>query len=314
MYEEASMFGSRYNYGEFRRSSLMRDMAKAKFGNAPEPGEKAPDFELRTLDGGKVRLDELRQKGNVVLTFGSATCPMTAASAGALQALYKKFAGQDVEFLFVYVREAHPGERLPAHRSLAEKVKAAELFREQEEITFPILIDELSGKVHRRYGSLPNPTYIVDRSGRIAFRSLSTRPEAVREALEELIERQQERNVDHAVVRGGEDRGWPPLRSLLYSYRALQRGGERAIGEFRRELGVPGEIALVGSRLASPIVEHPQATVATIAAVAGVLGLGLWVGIMLRHRRFERLPYNAYDYAQAEPRRTGTDDYESFGI
>jgi len=305
------MFGlSRYNYQEFRRSGLMKDMAKAKFGTAPEPGEKAPDFELRTLDGKKIRLEDFRQKNNVVLTFGSATCPLTAASASALQALHKEYAGQGVEFLFVYVREAHPGERLPAHRSIAEKVRAAELFRKEEEIAFPILIDELNGKVHRRYGSLPNPTYIIDRSGRIAFRSLSTRPETVREALQELIERQEARKVDHAIVRGGEDRGWPPLRSFLYSYRALERGGERAISEFRSELGVPGEIALVSSRLASPVVEHPRATVATIAAVAGVLGLGLWAGLMLRRRRIERLPYSGYDYARRESHRTGTDDYE----
>jgi len=164
--------------------------------------------------------------------------------------------------------------------------------------------------VHRRYGSLPNPTYIVDRSGRIAFRSLSTRPEAVREALRELIARQQERKVDHAVVRGGEDRGWPPLRSFLYSYRALERGGERSIGEFRRELGMPGKIALMSSRLASPVVEHPQATAATIAAVAGVLGMGLWLGVILRRHRIERQPYGGYDYARHNPSRTGTDDYE----
>ena len=74
------------------------------------------------------------------------------------------------------------------------------MLRDEESITFPILLDELSGKVHRRYGSLPNPTYIIDRSGRIAFRSFSSRPDAVREALEELLERQQKRNVDHAVV------------------------------------------------------------------------------------------------------------------
>jgi peroxiredoxin len=309
------MFGlPRYNYEEFRRSRLMRDIARGRFSTAPEPGGPAPDFELRTLDGDKIRLDELRQKHNVVLTFGSATCPLTMASVGSLQALYRKFAGQRVEFLFVYVREAHPGERLHAHRRLAEKIKAAELLRSEEKITFPILIDELNGKVHRKYGSLPNPTYIVDRSGRIAFRSLSTRPDAVREALTELIERQQERHVDHAVVHGGEDRRWPPLRSLLYSRRALERGGERAISEFRRELGVPGEIALVSSRLASPVVEHPRATAATIAAVAGVLGLGLWVGSVLRRRRFERLPYSGYDYAPRESRRTGTNDYEAFGI
>jgi peroxiredoxin len=305
------MFGfSRYNYQEFRRSGLVKDMAKARFGAAPQPGEKAPDFELQTLDGNKIRLDDLRRKSNVVLSFGSATCPLTASSVSAWRTLYREYVGRGVEFLFVYVREAHPGERLAAHRSLAEKIKAAELFRQQEEITFPILIDDLSGKVHRRYGSLPNPTYIVDRSGRIAFRSLSTRPEAVREALQELIKHQDERQVDHAVVGGGEDRGGPPLRSFLYSYRALGRGGERSIGEFRRELGVPGTIVLVSSRLATPVVEHPRATAATIAAVAGVLGLGLWAGLMLRRRRIERLPYSGYDYARHESRRTGTDDYE----
>ena len=308
------MFGlPRYNYEEFRRSRLLRDIAKGS-STAPRPGEQAPDFELRTLDGDKIRLDELRQNSNVVLIFGSATCPLTVASVRPLQALAGRFASRGVEFLLVYVREAHPGERLRAHRSLAEKVKAAELLRREEKITFPILIDELNGKVHRQYGSLPNPTYIVDRSGRIAFRSLFTRPDAVRDALEELLERQQERNVDHAVVRGGEDRRWPALRSLLYSQRALERGGERAISEFRRELGVPGEIALVSSRLASPILEHPGATAATIAAVAGVLGLGLWVGAVLRRRRFEHLPYSAYDFMTREPLREGTSGYEAFGI
>ena len=104
------------------------------------------------------------------------------------------------------------------------------------------------------------------------------------------------------------------LLSLLYSQRALERGGERAISEFRHELGVPGEIALVSSRLASPIVEHPRATAATIAAVAGILGLGLWVGICLRRRRFAGLPYSGYDYVPRGSHRTGTDDYEAFGI
>lgn len=310
------MFGlPRYNYEEFRRSRLMKDIAKAGFKtSAPNPGEQAPDFELRTLDGEKIRLHDVWRKNNVVLTFGSATCPLTLASAKSLQALSKEFDGEGVQFLFVYTREAHPGERLHAHRSLDEKAKAAELLRREEKLTYPILIDELSGKVHRKYGSLPNPTYIVDRSGRIAFRSLSTRPEAVREALEELIERQQLENVDHVVVRGGEDRRWPPLLSLLYSRRALERGGERAVSEFRRELGVPGKIALVSSRLASPVVEHPRATAATIAAVAGVLGLGLWVGTFLRRRRFARLPYSGYDYVPRGAHRTGTDDYEAFGI
>ena len=89
------MFGlSRYNYEEFRRSRLMRDIAKARFNAAPTPGEQAPDFELKTLDGEIIRLHDVWRNNNVVLTFGSATCPLTAASAKSLQALYKEFAGK----------------------------------------------------------------------------------------------------------------------------------------------------------------------------------------------------------------------------
>ena len=308
------MFGSsRYNYEEFHRGTLIKNIAKARFSNAPESGERAPDFELSTLEGDKIRLSDLEDRANVVLTFGSATCPLTAGSVPALERLYRKYGKRGVEFLLVYVREAHPGERLPAHRNMHDKARAAAVLRDEEGITFPILLDDLGGKVHRRYGSLPNPTYIIDRSGRIAFRSFSSRPDAVREALEELLERQQERNVDHAVVHGGEDKGWPALSSFLHAYRALERGGERSMRGFQRELGVPGKLALMGSRVASPVMEHPRVTAATIAAVAGVLGLGLWLGMVLRRRRQEQAPYHGYDYA-TRSRRGPADDYEAVGI
>src|SRR5262249_27869338 len=161
--------------------------------------EKAPDFELRSLKGKKIELSDFQGQKNIVLTFGSATCPFTASSLRRLNELYRDYkSNKEVEFLFVYIREAHPGERLPAHHSIEHKTRAAQVLRDEENLRFNILIDELDGRVHSKYGKMPNPTYIIDKSGRVAFRSLWSRVTSVREALEELLDAQKSRDTDHA--------------------------------------------------------------------------------------------------------------------
>ena len=301
------MFGfSNYNYDRFNKNSLLKDMARSKFGNAPEPGDDAPDFTLRTVDGDKVKLSDYADERNVLLTFGSATCPATAASIAGIRDLHEEF-GDDVQFLFVYVREAHPGDELPPHRSMDDKMNAAELLRDEEELEMPILLDELGGKVHRKYGSMPNPSFLIDKSGRVAFRSLASRPSSLRKAIEELIEVQEDRDTDHAIVNDGEDSALPPLKMFLHAQRALERGGDEAVDNFREEMGLPGRIALTGGRIARPVVENPGATAATALAIAGVVGLGLYVGLQLRKKRFENLPYRGQSSRKARPK--GEDDY-----
>ena len=107
---------SGYNYQHFSRE-LFHDLAGTEF-SGPGPGERAPDFKATTLDGEAVRLSDFAKKKNVLLVFGSATCPMTAASIGGINELYDRFRGDEIEFLFIYVREAHPGEIIPAHGSM----------------------------------------------------------------------------------------------------------------------------------------------------------------------------------------------------
>jgi peroxiredoxin len=304
------MFGNaRYNYPEFKKTMLMK-IAETQFGNAPEPGDRAPDFELRTIDGDKVRQSDYRGEKNVILTFGSATCPLTASTISGLQEIYDDYSDEDVECLFVYVREAHPGDELPPHKNMNDKVHAAELLRHEEGLEMPILVDDLGGKVHRKYSGQPNPTFLIDKSGRVAYRQLATDPADLRDALDELLERQGDRGVEHAVVNGGESETVPALKPMLYAHRALERGGQKAISNFRSELGFPGRMAITGGRVARPVAEHPKTTVATAVAVAGVLGLGLWLGKELRNRRFQRTPYDFPEYR----RGSGFNDYEAVGI
>ncbi len=196
------MFGSKYNYETFQRNRLLRDLATSQLGGAPRPGDRAPDFVGRTLQGDTVHLKDFRGRKNIVLTFGSATCPQTAGSLPGLNNLYTD-RDPNVEFFFVYTREAHPGEKLEAHGSYEEKVKAAELLRQEESVDIPIIVDEVDGNIHRKYGKLPNPTFIIDKSGRIAFRSLGTRASVINAALDELLELQRDEGKDHAIVCGG---------------------------------------------------------------------------------------------------------------
>jgi hypothetical protein len=310
MFPEATMFGNaRYNYPEFKKTMLTKVMER-QFGDAPDPGERAPDFELRTLEGDKIRLSDYRGERNVVLTFGSATCPLTAASISGLRDLHDDFSDDDVEFLFVYVREAHPGEELPPHRNLADKVRAAELLREEEDLETPILIDDLGGKVHRKYSGQPNPSFLIDKSGRVGYRQLATNPSRLRDAINELLDRQRERGVEHAIVNGGQDLDMPALRPMMFAHRALERGGQRSISNFRTEFGIPGRMAVVGGRMARPVADHPVVSLATAAAIAGTIGLGLWIGSQLRQRRFARRPYEFPEYR----RKSGYNEYEAVGI
>ncbi len=310
------MFGfTPYNYETFRRNLLIKDLAFTKFLGAPKPGDKAPDFQGRTIDGDKIRLSDFEGESNVVLTFGSVTCPFTAASIKGLNELYEDF-GDEVEFLFVYVREAHPGEEIGPHRDMREKLRAAEQFREEEDVDIPIIVDDLNGRIHKKYGKAPNPTYLIDRSGRISFRMLNTNATVLGAAIEELIERQGDRGADHVVVHGGEYHGIPKASALLHTHRALRRGGKKSVDDFKHEMGWPGRVALTGSRVAEPVIEHPLATLAMLGATAGVIALGIWGGLALRNRR--KLPYrNPYDYGQFKTRRRDRDDrndYEAVGI
>lgn len=304
------MFGiSRYNYEAFTREMLRKEMAQQNRG--PKPGERAPEFEIESVEGETIRLSDYLGEKNVVLTFGSATCPMTAGSISGMNDLSAEYNGDDVQFLFVYVREAHPGDALPAHRSMEEKMRAARLLRQEEEIDMPVLVDDLRGSLHRKYGKLPNPTFIIDKSGRIAFRALWTRPGVVEDALGELLERQRDRGVEHAVVNGGEDRSLPRYYALVHAYRALERGGEKAKKDFRRALGVRGRVALASSRMADPLVMNPGKALAAAAITGGVITAGLLAGRKLREKRFSnKRPYNIYEGAQYRTgTKTGT-DYE----
>jgi len=71
---------------------------------APRVGALAPDFTLTTLDGGTVKLDELRGQP-VVLNFWATWCPACREQMPYLQAAFEQ-KGQEVKFIAIDVGES----------------------------------------------------------------------------------------------------------------------------------------------------------------------------------------------------------------
>lgn len=152
-----------YNYNTFDRHHY--DLTEF---SGPGIGDPAPDFSALLLDGSNVRLSDY-QNSLTVLEMGSITCPIYQSRLKGMIQLVHQFP--DVQFLMLYVREAHPGERIGEHHSLEEKkARATELEQEFGE-TRTLLIDDLDGTAHSLYGAMPNSVFIIDRNRTIAFRS-----------------------------------------------------------------------------------------------------------------------------------------------
>jgi hypothetical protein len=113
-----------------------------------------------------------------------------------LNQLYERYREKGFEFLTIYVREPHPGENYGAHKTWEQKLKFARDCREQDGVRTKLLVDDLQGTVHRTYGTLPNMIYIIDKSGRIAYKSMWTDHEEIASVLSNLV------LADELVLKG----------------------------------------------------------------------------------------------------------------
>jgi len=96
--------------------------------------------------------------------------------------MYRRYKDR-VEFVSIYVREAHPveGWREEGNDRVGVTVKQPRTFGEREEVaraccgrlemSMPLLVDEIDDRVGLAYQGMPNRLYIIDRDGRVAYKS-----------------------------------------------------------------------------------------------------------------------------------------------
>lgn len=187
----------------------------------PRAGEPAKDFTAVDFEGGEVKLSDFKGKW-VVLETGSATCSMYTKNIDGMHRLAKEFP--DVEFLVVYVREAHPGERLHQHKSFEEKKRAAHLLPRKYGENRRILIDSLDGQMHRAYGGMPNVVYVINPEGVVHYRCDWAHVNGVRKALTERDHIHTDEHADMADINA--------QRSPWIAVKTMWTGGILALWDF----------------------------------------------------------------------------------
>lgn len=190
--------------------------------DAPALGDTAPDFELPDVAGAPVRLRELRGRP-VVVEFGSYTCPIFCEHAATMEQLAARHS--ESAFVVIYTREAHPGERTPAHRVQADKDAAARRLVADEGLRRNVLVDTLDAGVHRMYGTAWDAVFILDADGVVVLRRAWNRRDGVEAMLESLS------SGDLVVPRASLDMSPPTTRPFG---EGLLRGGEQAVRDCYR--------------------------------------------------------------------------------
>jgi len=85
-----------------------------------------------------------------------------------------------VEFLLVYIREAHPsdgwvtrrnqqeGISIASPKTLEERANVCTLAQGKLKITMPTVVDGMNDGANKAYGAWPDRLYVIDTEGRVA--------------------------------------------------------------------------------------------------------------------------------------------------
>lgn len=120
----------------------------------------------------------------------------------ALNSLYRQYRDR-AAFYVVYIQEAHPIDRwqvednleddvlVASARSSDERYSAAGLCVTKLGIELPAIIDEPDNRVERAYTGWPDRLYVIDRDGRVAYKSAAGpfgfKPAAVEATLKRIL-------------------------------------------------------------------------------------------------------------------------------
>lgn len=168
-----------YNYKRFKLSHYGNN----KTFDGPKAGERAPGFSVYDLQGEEVELSYFLNKP-VVLETGSITCNVYTANVSSMCELANEFP--QFNFLVLYVREAHPGEKIGPHKSLEEKTERARMLGDEVGEKRTILVDSLEGNTHRTYGTAPDMVHVISRGGQVLYREQWNHVDKLKEVLEAI--------------------------------------------------------------------------------------------------------------------------------
>ena len=152
-------------------------------------------------------------------------------AAEAMDAFTDRLADRTVRSVFIYTREAHPGEHYRHHSSMDDKRSNARAFQKHSNVSRQILLDDVEGTAHQGYGILPNMTWIIGRGGVILYKGAWTGVEDVEDAYNSLMDGQARRIDDQLVPFYSERFSWRTRDDAKF-ISGLERAGPQAVSDF----------------------------------------------------------------------------------
>ena len=264
--------GEDYRYKRFTTRLLFRDLRFRK--GAAKSGDPFPAFELLTADGDRLVNSDVFGDKPVLFIFGSMTCPMTSSAAPSVQELFDRF-GDRVNFVMLYVREAHPGENISQSESIDEKLQQARALKEFYGIDWTVAADNVDGDLHRALDPKPNSAFLMNSNGTIVFRSLwAADYAALSQALDAVIAgRTPNKDQSTAMIV-------PVAKAMGHVQAVMERGGPQAVSDLWRG-GFPMAAAGRLATLFSSLTPDQRGIAAVLTLALGMLAalslLGAWL-------------------------------------
>jgi len=228
-----------YNYEHFTIKPYLKWYKS--FQDHLKLGERAPPFTLSDTEGRKALLSDCLGKF-VVLVFGCMTCApavgQIASYENSISEIAPKYSKDGVEFLMIYTRETHPGEKIRPHKSIEEKIDHAKRFKKEEKVGIRILVDTVGGKVHGKYGWLPNMAFIIDRKGKIVFKASWTDTKVVEDSLRNLLLWEKEGFTPSDSIAVVEKYHFVYDRDIELRKRVYALAGKESIKDLRKEINL----------------------------------------------------------------------------
>lgn len=199
-----------------------------------------------------------------------------------MKKLYRWYRDR-IHFVDVFVRQAHPGECRGPYRSFQGKLESAREYRREEAIPWLVLVDDLAGTVHRAYGGMFDPAYLIDSLGQVSFYGMWANAPTLKVAIDQLLAM----GGAGGPVAGGIDRFPHLFASFVNGWDGLKRGCDRAVRDYDVATFGGATLTRLGY-LAKPVLA-PLALRATPlplgTKVALSAALGAAVGLVLGLRR-----------------------------
>ena len=142
-----------------------------------------------------------------------------------------RYADRAVRSVFLYTREAHPGELYRHHTTMDDKRDRAQALRDVVGIKRHILLDDMVGTAHHGYGMLPNMTWIFGRGGVILYKAAWTDPVDVESAIKAALDGLSRRVRGDQLPFYSERLAWR-VRDDETFRKLLERCGPQAVSDF----------------------------------------------------------------------------------